>query len=396
MIDTIQKEGQGKILEMPMMNIYGDDKVERYLATKYDFRVNLVTTKPEYKLKGMSDNAFIEMEDYHFNSIWRELNNADIKCYKDKLRMLLNSDFCPSYDPFKEYIKSLPKWDGNTDYIEDLAQTVKTTTHEHWSWCLKKWIVAVVASLMVEKEVNHEIIVLSGKQGIGKTTWTKKLMPDRLGEKYFYSGTINPHNKDTFIYLAECMLINLDELDNLQGKELGSLKEVITKPSIKLRRPYGTFTSNYPHRASFFGSINDKLFLNDATGNRRYLCFETLEINMNHSVDMDKVYAQAYALFKDKFKYWFDGKDIQTIEKHNKQFEVLTVEEELLLRCFKPVSRDNADAFLTASEIIEELNEMSRKNHRLNPLRLGRRMKKHGYVQISKDNKKQYPVARIN
>lgn len=56
----------------------------------------------------------------------------------------------------------------------------------------------------------------------------KKLMPLEL-KQYIFSGSINPNNKDTLIHLAECMLINLDELENLNRTEIGSLKELITK-----------------------------------------------------------------------------------------------------------------------------------------------------------------------
>lgn len=34
-------------------------------------------------------------------------------------------------------------------------------------------------------------------------------MPAEL-KQYIFLGTVNPNNKDTFIHLAECMLINLD------------------------------------------------------------------------------------------------------------------------------------------------------------------------------------------
>jgi predicted P-loop ATPase len=44
-------------------------------------------------------------------------------------------------------------------------------------------------------------------------------MPKQLKE-YIFSGTINPNNKDTLIHLAECMLINLDELENLNKTEM--------------------------------------------------------------------------------------------------------------------------------------------------------------------------------
>ena len=147
----------------------------------------------------------------------------------------------------------------------------------------------MVACVLDEKQVNQTVIVFSGKQGLGKTTWIEKLMPKQLKE-YIFSGTINPSNKDTLIHLAECMLINLDELENLNRSEIGSLKEIITKTHIRMRKAYGHNNENMPRRASFAGSVNTAQFLNDTTGSRRFLCFEVEHIEYTHEIDINKVY----------------------------------------------------------------------------------------------------------
>jgi len=100
----------------------------------------------------------------------------------------------------------------------------------------------------------------SGAQGIGKTTWMEKLCPSIL-RPYLFSGTINPNNKDTLIHLAECMLINMDELENMNRTEIGTLKEIITKSAIRIRRSYGHNNESLTRRASFMGSVNTSLFL---------------------------------------------------------------------------------------------------------------------------------------
>jgi hypothetical protein len=66
------------------------------------------------------------------------------------------------------------------------------------------------------------------------------LVPDAL-EGYLYSGIVNPNNKDTLINLSENLIINLDELENLNKTELGSLKALITQSAIRLRKAYGIY-----------------------------------------------------------------------------------------------------------------------------------------------------------
>lgn len=150
------------------------------------------------------------------------------------------------------------------------------------------------------------------KQGLGKTTWIEKLMPKQLKE-YIFSGTINPSNKDTLIHLAECMLINLDELENLNRSEIGSLKEIITKTHIRMRKAYGHNNENMPRRASFAGIVNTSQFLNDTTGSRRFLCFEVEHIEYTRDIDINKVYSQALKLIKEGFRHWFNQEEIKDI-----------------------------------------------------------------------------------
>ncbi len=66
-----------------------------------------------------------------------------------------------------------------------------------------------------------------------------------------------------------------------------------------------------PRRASFSGSVNSMQFLNDATGSRRFLCFEATSINYSNPVDYNGIYSQALHLLKSGSQYWLDKDDIE-------------------------------------------------------------------------------------
>ena len=42
----------------------------------------------------------------------------------------------------------------------------------------------MVACVVNEKQINQTVIVFSGKQGLGKTTWIEKLMPKELKQAH--------------------------------------------------------------------------------------------------------------------------------------------------------------------------------------------------------------------
>ena len=154
------------------------DRLENFLNNRYHFRHNEVLGKLEYKK--INGKVWKPMTDFKENSILREIQKAKVKCSINSLRNLLHSDFCEMYDPFKDYFDNLAEYDEKKDYIEELALTITTTKPDLWKECFKKWFVAMVACVVNEKQINQTVIVFSGKQGLGKTTWIEKLMPAEL------------------------------------------------------------------------------------------------------------------------------------------------------------------------------------------------------------------------
>ena len=366
------------------------DKLEMFLNNRYNFRYNTILGKLEFKT--LKATKWKPMTDFSENSILREILKAKVKCSINSLRNLLHSDYCEMFDPFEVYFENLSNNHDETDYITMLADTVTTTKQELWRTCFKKWFVAMVACVLDEKQVNQTVIVFSGKQGLGKTTWMEKLMPKQLKE-YIFSGTINPNNKDTLIHLAECMLINLDELENLNRSEIGSLKEIITKTHIRMRKAYGHNNENLPRRASFAGSVNTAQFLNDTTGSRRFLCFEVEHIEYTHDIDINKVYAQAMQLKEDGFRHWFNQEEIKEINQNNEQYQLRSPEEELLLTWFEPAEKDKAQYFFNTTQIAQILS--TRANININEAtvrKLGMALKKHGFKKIVKNKVYVYPL----
>jgi flagellar biosynthesis GTPase FlhF len=370
------------------------DKLENFLSGKYVFRHNIVSGKLEFQY--FEKKKWNVMNDFIENSMLRECLKARIKTNLSSLRNLLYSDFCQLFNPFDEYFYNLPKWDEKTDYITQLANTITTTKQELWQQCFKKWLVAMVGCVLDDKVINHTVIVFSGKQGLGKTTWVEKLVPKQLKE-YLFSGTINPNNKDTLVQLSECMLINLDELENLNRSEIGSLKEIITKTQIRMRKAYGHNNETMPRRASFAGSVNTAQFLNDTTGSRRFLCFELENILYQHDADINLAFSQALFLFKNGFRFWFDQEEIKSITENNEQYQLHSPEEELLLTWFSPCEKEKANAFLNASQIAVKIAEKAKINITDGTInKLGKALNKHNFIRLKKNGIAVYALIEIS
>ena len=151
--------------------------------------------------------------------------------------------------------------------------------------------------------------------------------------------------------VAEYLFINIDDqLKALNKRDENELKNLITAPSVKYRRPYDVYIEEYPHLASFMASVNGNDFLTDPTGSRRFLPFEVLSIDIDRAiwVNMDRVYAEARTLLSNGFRYWFDEAEIEELHRGNAAFHVQTIEYEMLLKGFeKPPEHAVTDCFMT-------------------------------------------------
>ena len=306
-----------------------------FLEQKFNYRYNEVKEVVQYSDKDKDD--WKDVDKIVENNLWRELNySIDIakSIPKNNIQQILYSEFVPQFNPFKSYFYNLPEWDGH-DHIKDFIDIVKVdeTQQRLWETYFTKWIVGVVATA-IERGLNHTCLVLSGAQGTGKTTIFSRLVPPEL-KPYYAVTQMNPADKDSKIAASENFLINLDELESINREEIGHLKSLITIDQVTVRRPYDTQQKKTPRRASFCGSINRAYFLTDLTGNRRFLVVDVQEIHYQREFNLDQLYAQALDMLNDNYQFWFNPKEIEIINEHNKKYQVIAPEEELITRFYQ-------------------------------------------------------------
>ena len=236
-------------------------------------------------------------------------------------------------------------------------QSERSGADRLWRICFKKWFVAMVASWMNDEVVNHQVLVLIGKQGIFKTTWLEHLIPPHLRAYACKLANSADLNKDERLRIAEFGLISLDEIDSMNNRELNQLKSVITASDVNERAAYAYTKERRVRLASFCASGNRRDFLTDITGNRRWLPFEVESIQNPFftTLPYERMYAQAWALANDPtFCYWFDLDEIEVLEEHNQHFRDESNEEQLLPILFD-VPAEGKGEFMTTAQISERL-----------------------------------------
>ena len=380
-------------------------EIETYLSSRYEFRYNTVLGRTEYRSK--NDAHFSKVGRYEINTLRREIDNdIGIITSSDNLYSIIESSFSPRINPIQEYFKALPLIDIGSDCgssntsshslkaIPALASCVVVRNSDKWLPYLTKWLVALVANAMDDRECrNHTCLVLTGDQGKFKTTFLDLLCPPAL-HGYSYTGKIYPQEKDTLTYIGQNFIVNIDDqLKALNKRDENELKNLITCPMVKYRMPYDKYVEEHPHLVSFVASVNGNDFLTDSTGSRRFLPFEVLSIDINKAkaISMDAVYTEAKALLNAGFRYWFDDDEIAELYKASEEFQVQTAEMELLLRCFEKPTEDNPNCtYMTTTEIITYLGYYT--HHSLSLKHMGEALKRSGFEKVSKRREGGSPI----
>ena len=342
--------------------------------------------------------SFRQFTDDDRNSLWRALSKElGARVVRQDISAVVKSDFSPRYHPFEEYISSLQPWDGATDHIARLASSVTVKgDQEYFSRCFKKWLVAFIAAIFDPEEVNHEILVFIGRQGSYKSTWFHYLLPPEL-RQYFLPKLMSNSGitKDDLFKIAQSGLVCLEEIDNMKQRDLNQLKAITTMRTINERRSYGEFNEFHRHIASFCATGNNRFFLTDHTGNRRFLTFEVESIvpPQTYNFGYEGVYAQAYALWQQGFRYWFNEEENAEINLRNIEFEAPNKELELITKYYRAPMQGEECKFLTATDILERINGSIKEQ--LSTVRIGIALRAMGIERVRSGNSRGYRLVEI-
>ena len=376
------------------------EEMEHYLRQQAEFRYNVITGKGEWR--STQTHQFTPIDNRFIHTLWKGLAARFKVVRVQDIHQLLMSEFVPPFNPFEEYFNSLPAWDGETDYIAQVAATVHVVADPDipdditFEWAFRKWIVALVAGLFDADKVNEEILVLVGKQGTYKTTWLSRLLPPEL-QSYFRIKTDSRHfDKDDKLSLAEFALICLEELETLRPSELNQLKALTTDKVINERPAYARFKEERVHIASFCGTSNNIQFLNDPSGERRWLPFEIERIASPHDYTLpyEGLYAQALHLWREGFPYWFEGEENDRLNRHNNRFEVPDLLHDLIHTHYRvPIPGEQA-VFLTTADIVAHIGYALKTPPALH--HIGRIMREAGYTAVRRAGRRGYIVVRLD
>jgi len=210
--------------------------------------------------------------------------------------------------PIREYLSAL-QWDGQPRIESMLIDMFGAGDSKYSRQAARCFMVGAVARVLWMDPKNPALgakvdfmLVLEGPQGKRKSTSLSEL----FGSYWFVETAESPTGKDFYQVIQGCWGVEIGEMDSFGKADVTAVKVAITRRTDKFRAPYERMPNSYRRECVFVGTTNDREYLKDATGGRRFL-----PVRADGDVDVariiaerDQLWAEAVHMFEQGFTYW--------------------------------------------------------------------------------------------
>ena len=214
----------------------------------------------------------------HQDKFWRDFDDAQLIMYMEKNYGVFSKGNYEvavakvmadrAYHPIRDYFEKLSPWDG-TERVETLLVDYLGAEDCLYVREVTRKLLCAAYNRIYHPGIKFDnLIVLNGKQGIGKSTLISKLGME------WYSDSLNlsdMNDKTAAEKLQGYWILEIGELAGMRKADLDKVKAFISRQDDKYRASFGRRVTPHPRQCVFFGTTNNEDgYLRDITGNRRY------------------------------------------------------------------------------------------------------------------------------
>ena len=282
------------------------------ISNKIDY-FNLPTD--EYKLLENKPNSMpLHMRDNIRKDLNINVTEAEIIA-----QLRLEADL-NSYNPVTDYFKSLVG-EADESLFNDIYEILGVSDVSK-QLLIKKWFVQCVAMAFNDTKEPYGaegVLILSGKEGLGKTSFFRLITPN---EAWFKSQSepIVLGNKYIILGVLRYWIVELGEIDTTLKRKKGQFKSFLTASKYSLRRPYGRSKEEIIRRTSFCGTTNNDRFLTNESDYRRFWVVPVKTIDLErlrsfHETRLNDFWLECYNLYKSGFSYYLSSSELDDLQR---------------------------------------------------------------------------------
>ena len=223
-----------------------------------------------------------------------------------------------SYHPVVKYLEGLKEKPVS---IDDLSTRYFGNNSSLANTVIKRTLIGAVARAYDPGCKMDNILLLYGKQGIGKSTFFNILAGEWFDDSV--TSLVNG-NKDELIKLHRCWIQELAESERLIRKNSAEVKAMISSRSDLFRLPYSRDTKEHKRSFILVGSTNNDDLLHDATGNRRSWVVEVITNKIDTVLlkqERNAIWAAAVAAYKNGEQWWLTDLEEAQNNINNQKYE---------------------------------------------------------------------------
>ena len=177
------------------------------------------------------------------------------------------------FHPVRELLDSL-EWDEQEHIRKLLPDYLGTEDSDYNYQVWRLWMLGAVSRIYHPGCKFDYTVILQGRQGLGKSTFLQLMA---LNDSWFNDSLDSLDSDKAAQSLMGSWIIELAELKSLARTAGGvdSVKRFLTATQDKYRVPYERRADIFLRQSVFAGTTNKSDFLQDETGNRRFLIVQT-------------------------------------------------------------------------------------------------------------------------
>jgi predicted P-loop ATPase len=284
------------------------------------------------------------------------------------------------YHPVRDYLSSL-HWDRQPRIDRWLRVYLGAPDHSLSTAFGSKFLIGAVARAMRPGCKMDNVLVLEGRQGIGKTRAVATL----FGPDFMTSNLGDLRGREGPISIQGFWVVEIGELASLRGAAVEDAKKFFSETVDRYRPMHARNIISRPRQCVFVGTTNADQYLSDATGNRRYWPVPVSEIDLvGLSRDRDQLWAEAVHRQAAGEHWWIDD---EALLNQAAAAQADRVEEDIWAATLDPYLTDPEvviRGYVTTAELLGKLGMMPDKQTRAAQMRAADHLSRRGWTRAKR------------
>lgn len=259
------------------------------------FRFNDLSGNIEWKGRDLTDSDYIDIrlqiEAAGYAPTEKDVPPGVLRLSEDQ-----------RFNPVADYLNGL-RWDGKSrvdTWLQYVFGADDTPINVAFG---RMFLISAVARALQPGSKVDTMLILEGAQGIRKSSAVAAL----FGEEYVLNGLPGFKGSEAAMSLQGRWAVDMGELGGMGKSDIRTVKDFLTRTMDTYRPVWGRHYVNRGRRMVFIGSTNERGYLRDPTGGRRFWPVACEKVDLELLRDRrDQLWAEAVQLFSAGERWWID------------------------------------------------------------------------------------------